>query len=102
VGGLVEDLRRLVGGGPAVYERLVNAGWRADSPAEVEFELRERRVHAVQGAFPRLVPEMIAGGVPPGVVNVRYAVNLDAADTPPMTDAETDVLFQSIATRAPQ
>jgi hypothetical protein len=103
VAGLVEDLRRLVGGGPPVYERLMESGWRPESASEaIQFELRERRVHAVRDAFPRLVPRMIAGGVPPGLVNVRYSINLDAAGTPPLTDTETDILFQTIATTPTQ
>jgi putative PD-(D/E)XK family protein DUF4420 len=100
VAGLVEALRRLVGGSPQVYDRLLDAGWRPESAAEhVAFELREERIHAVHDEFPRLVPDMLPGGrVPGGVSNVRYTVNLDAEGVAPLGPEQRETLLDTIAT----
>lgn len=100
VATLVENLRRLLGGSPALYTRLTYAGWRPDSAAEhVAFEFRERQVYAVGEDFPRLTSSMLPGGHPPvGVSDVRYSVQLDP--TRALDEAEVEALLTRVATGA--
>jgi hypothetical protein len=81
VATLVETLRRFVGGSPALYSRLTEAGWRPETAAEtLGFEIRERRIYRVDEDFPRLVPDMFTSGHPSSRVRkVRYEVLLDPA-----------------------
>jgi Putative PD-(D/E)XK family member, (DUF4420) len=101
VAALVENLRRLLGGSPALYTRLAEAGWRPESAAEnVAFEYRERQVHRVDGDFPRLTPAMLQGGHPPlGVRNVRYDIVLDQQLA--LDEAQVEALLTEIATASP-
>ncbi len=96
--GLLEELRGLIGGFPALYERLTEAGWRPDATAErVTFELRERLLYAVEGGFPRLTQSMLpAAKAPTGVRNVRYEANLEGVT--PVSGEDVEVLLDAMAT----
>lgn len=99
VGGLVEELRQLVGGGSRpLYERLAEAGWRPESAAErVTFEFREQLVFRVDDGFPRLVSSMLPGGhAPSGISNVRYEIALDPNHA--LGEAEIASLMNKLAT----
>jgi Putative PD-(D/E)XK family member, (DUF4420) len=101
VAGLVENLRRLLGGSPALYARLTEAGWRPESAAEnLTFEFRERHIYEVDGDFPRLTPAMLPGGLTPtGVSNVRYDVALDPRRA--LAEDEVEALLDRIAAAGP-
>lgn len=64
----------------AFIDRLGRAGYDLADEAEYarrRFRPTERRVYAVDAAFPRLVPgSFIGGDVPPGVLLVRYTIDL--------------------------
>jgi len=94
---LVERLRKLIGGSPALYLRLTEAGWRPEAAAEqLTFEIRERRVYRVEEPFPRLHPaNLVAGAAPAGVRNVRYEIALDHAS--PLTGGAVGQLFAELA-----
>jgi hypothetical protein len=98
VATLVDTLRRFIGGSPALYSRLTEAGWRPETPAEtIGFEIRERRFFRVNEDFPRLVPAMFAPGTPSNRVrNLRYDVLLDPAEALP--DGEVESILTRIAT----
>jgi hypothetical protein len=101
VAGLVEDLRRLIGGGsPSLYQRLSEAGWRPESASErVAFEFREQLFFRVDDGFPRLIPSMLPGGHgPSGVSNVRYEIVLDPNRA--LDGAEVGSVLDTIATAA--
>jgi Putative PD-(D/E)XK family member, (DUF4420) len=102
VAGLLERLRGLIGGSPALYERLTEAGWSPDTSAEqLTFDLRDRRVYAVKDGFPRLTQSMLATGeVPTGVRNVRYEANLEGV--PAVPEEEVEAILDALATGGEQ
>lgn len=99
VPGLVEVLRRFLGGSPALYSRLTAMGWRHDNSSEaVSFEIRERRIFRVDDDFPRLVPGMFPPGLPSSRVrNVRYEVLLDPAVA--LAEGEVADVLTAVATK---
>lgn len=51
----------------------------ASEYGKLKLRIRNESLYRVQPGFPRLVPDSIVGGVPPGVVSVNYELRLDAA-----------------------
>jgi hypothetical protein len=97
VAALVETLRRFIGGSPALYSRLEEAGWRPETPGEaMAFEIRERRIFRVDEDFPRLVPAMFTQAPSSRVRKLRYEVLLDPAEA--LGDGEVEQILTRIAT----
>ena len=46
---------------------------------KLKLRIRNESLYRVQSGFPRLLPESIVGGVPPGIVSVNYELRLDGA-----------------------
>jgi Putative PD-(D/E)XK family member, (DUF4420) len=98
VAALVETLRRFIGGSPALYSRLEEAGWRPETAGEtVAFEIRERRIFRVDEDFPRVVPGMFAPTpLSNRVRNLRYEVLLDPTEA--LSEEEVEQVLTRVAT----
>lgn len=94
---LVQDILGLGVDRHAFVERLGRTGY--DMADETEYAQRrfrsvERRVYVVDAAFPRLVPgSFISGDVPPGVLLVRYTVDLTGPAPTALSDDEANRVF---------
>lgn len=81
----------------AFVERLGRVGY--DMAEESEYTRRryrwaERRVYAVDATFPRLVPgSFVRGDIPPGILLVRYAIDLTGPTPSPLPADEADRVF---------
>lgn len=98
---LVEALIATGVPGAELLARLEQLGWK---PADIDsydaqrFIVADHDVYAVDDAFPRVVPgSFVHGTVPPGVLGLRYTVDLTGAYPQPLTDIETDVALDSLA-----
>lgn len=88
----------------AFLERLARAGY--DQAKSLEYELPafipcERRVYPVAGQFPRIISESFSSGhVPPGVLRLRYEIDLTGEPPGPLDDAEAAAVFRGMTTPA--
>jgi hypothetical protein len=93
--------RLIAGGAPAVelYGLMEAAGSPPalrEAHEAVRFELRGRTFFAVEGDFPRLVPDTFTNGVPDGVDDVTYTVALPP-DEASLDDAAVGALLDRMA-----
>jgi hypothetical protein len=84
----------------ALTERLALAGY--DPAHAEEYEARryrevESRLYEVDDDFPRIVPTSFAGGTaPPGVLRLRYTVDLTNEPPVPLDDAATNAVRRTL------
>lgn len=85
----------------AVVTRLEQIGWKSndiDCYDAERFVVADHDLYAVDEAFPRVVPRsFINGTVPPGVLGLRYTVDLTGPYPGPLTDVETDAVIADLA-----
>jgi hypothetical protein len=81
----------------AFVERLGRAGYDMAEEADYarrRFRRTERRVYAVDLAFPRLVPDsFVSGDILPGILLVRYTIDLTGPTPSPLPADEADRVF---------
>jgi Putative PD-(D/E)XK family member, (DUF4420) len=84
-----------------LFDLLAQAGYDPAKSQEYEhplFVARERRLYAVLDEFPRIVGETFARGrVPPGVLRLRYEVDLTNEPPSPLDDQAVDRVLSSLA-----
>ncbi len=75
-------------------ELLGRVGYDVADEAEYakrRFRCVERRIYAVDETFPRIVPSsLVEGDAPPGVLLVRYTVDLTGASPPALSSEDAD------------
>lgn len=83
---LVQEIRAQLSEDLTAYSlfdsMLYAAGYddqRASEYGKLVLRIRTAGLYRVQPGFPRLVPDSIVGGIPPGIANVNYELRLDAA-----------------------
>lgn len=96
---LIDTLREL--GVPAhqIHAGLDERGLPPGVPMDASFELSDRAVYAVGSEFPALTPALFPGAaVPPGLGDVRYSLDLDAARQDALGVEEESAVFNELAT----
>jgi hypothetical protein len=96
--------RIIAAGAPAgqLYGLLEQAGSPPslrEAHEAVRFDLRERELFAVDTGFPRIIPASFPGGLPTGVDDFRYAVELPCPDAA-LASPAVDELFARMAVPA--
>lgn len=77
--------------------RLTHIGWTADGDTEARYSLVEVCAWRVDDDFPRIVTDSLVAGVPEGVDDLRYLVELAAPPPSPLTAPEvTDILEELV------
>ncbi len=88
IAGLLRELASAGVPAPELARRVEESGLRDGNPADLEnecFEQRDFSLYEVAGGFPRLVPAHFAGGrLPPGVVALRYDIDLSSEPPRPL------------------
>jgi hypothetical protein len=96
----IRELRALGVDNVALTERLALAGYDAAHTGEYEqrrYRTVESRVYVVDASFPRVVPTSFASGaVPPGVLRLRYTVDLTNEPPTPLGDAAADEVYKAL------
>jgi Putative PD-(D/E)XK family member, (DUF4420) len=96
---LIRDILALGVDRHAFIDRLGRAGYDMADEADYarrRFRSVERRVYAVDATFPRLVPASLVGGdVPPGVILVRYTIDLTGPAPEALRGDAADQLFKA-------
>jgi putative PD-(D/E)XK family protein DUF4420 len=74
----------------------------ADIYRTIRFHVLEDRMYSVDAGFPRLTASSFVGGaLPPGVVNLRYQIDLTGEPPHPMNQKAVRRLYEALA-RGPQ
>lgn len=96
----IREIRALGVDNFALTERLALAGY--DPAHAEEYEARryrevESRFYEVDDGFPRIIPTSFAGGTaPPGVLRVRYTVDLTNEPPVPLDGATADAVRRTL------
>jgi hypothetical protein len=81
--------------------RLAEAGYRVEdeeSYGDVRYEVKERRLYAVEPGFPRIVPGTFVDGVmPAGVMRLTYVVDLTNQPPVPLDDEAAIAVYRDLA-----
>jgi hypothetical protein len=102
-GATVEDLIRdlkEIGVDPIHLDQLVaQTGWnRQDEDLAARFVVVDHDIYAVDRLFPRIVAESFAiGAQPPGVLRLRYVVDLTGSTPPPLDLATANTVLKRLA-----
>jgi hypothetical protein len=84
-----------------VVARLEQLGWKSDDIDNYDaqrFIVTDHDLYAVDDAFPRVVPgSFIHGTVPPGVLGLRYTVDLTGPYPQPLTELGSDAAIADLA-----
>lgn len=99
---LVEKICNCVADRPGVFQKLAAVGYDTrdtDYYRKISFRCTESRVYRVDDAFPRLVRKCLIDGVlPPGVLRVRYSLDLTGEPPVPVADHELEHLLSALVT----
>lgn len=97
IGDIISSLKTL-GVDSAYLDQLVSrTGWEATAE-EDRLTVIEERAYAIDANFPRIVPSTFAaGGVPGGVLRLRYEVDLTGPAPVPLRDESLEGLLQELA-----
>ncbi|MEV0135413.1 PD-(D/E)XK motif protein [Dactylosporangium sp. NPDC050688] len=98
---IVEATALRLGEPSAYYRLLARAGYYladAERYGGIRFTLMEQACYRVVGDFPRIVPDSFVGGLPNGVRDLRYTVDLDAAPSPmPVPTGDVSAFLTAMA-----
>ncbi|MDT5014774.1 MAG: hypothetical protein QOD39_934 [Mycobacterium sp.] len=100
---LVTELRSAVADNALLTSLLSRAGWDdTDKHAPlIGYSIVEELFYRVDDAFPKIVPASFAhGGTPPGVLRVRYDIDLTGPVPQPLDDTARESLLKRMATRS--
>lgn len=68
-----------------------------ESYRSIAFVVRQTRIYAVDGAFPRIIPASFAGGqLPPGVLRLRYQVDLTGEPPVPLPQSGEEAVLSAL------
>ncbi len=85
----------------ALIERLALAGYdpaQADEYERRRYRTVASRLYRVDDTFPRIVPASFAGGdAPPGVLRLRYTIDLTNEPPVPVGDHDADAVHRTLA-----
>ncbi|WP_327676544.1 PD-(D/E)XK motif protein [Kitasatospora sp. NBC_00458] len=96
---LVQRVRDLCDDQHELLSKLMRAGYRpvvGDHQYERRLRPVESRWYRVDERFPRMTPTSVVGGVPAGVSDVAYTVDLGGVQTEPLAEAEVDHLLARV------
>ncbi len=94
---LILDLKESGVDGPQLDGLVARTGWQP-SRDEEPFVVVERRTYAVDDAFPRIVPSTFgAGTVPPGILRLRYEVDLTGDSPVPLDPQQIRTIIKRLA-----
>jgi hypothetical protein len=88
---------------PTLMKKLKLAGYVQNDALgyrNIEFEVIESALYAIDNAFPRLTTASFVGGVPLAVARIDYTINLDASEAVPIEQSAADGIFDSVEQRA--
>jgi Putative PD-(D/E)XK family member, (DUF4420) len=92
-----------VGDAATLFRLLARVGYHladAGRYGGVRFTQVEQAAYSVTGDFPRIVPASIPGGIPPGIRDLVYTVDLEATPAPvPLSTVESSEFLQMMAER---
>lgn len=97
---VIREIRALGVDSLSLSELLALSGYDAAHSAEYEsrrYRAVENRLYAVDDSFPKVVPTSFnSGAVPPGVLGMRYTVDLTNEPPLPLTDAEIEEIYRAL------
>jgi hypothetical protein len=100
IAAVVEELRAEGVDQPMLSSLLRRAGWDGAEGAADAYVIGETRTYSVDADFPKVVPMSFSGGgVPPGVLRLRYEIDLTGEPPRPLSAAEDEALIRHIAGR---
>ncbi|MFI7596622.1 PD-(D/E)XK motif protein [Actinoplanes sp. NPDC049681] len=82
---LVESTVRRLSRPRELWQLLARSGYHAadaDQYGQVRFSLAEEAGYRITEEFPRIIPESLVGGLPSGVSDVRYSIDLEVCPAP--------------------
>jgi hypothetical protein len=98
VGELIASLKQTGVDGPRLDRLVTQTGWEAAADDE-RLSVVEQRIYRVDEGFPRIVASSFAaGGLPAGVLRLRYEVDLTGLSPAPMDTASSEKVFFRLAT----
>jgi hypothetical protein len=97
---LVEDICKVSGRRLQVMTLLAKLGYLAEHESNywaLRFSILESRMYRVDSAFPRIVPaSFLSGGVPAGVVEIEYTIELASEPPTPVGNAEEERVLKRL------
>ena len=98
----IRELRALGVDSIALMERLTLAGYDTSHSGDYEqrrYRIVESRLYVVDSAFPRVIPGSFPdGAAPPGVLKMRYTVDLSNEPPVPLDDTATINALRTLGT----